>query len=69
MPKIAAPILFINGDKDAGPVAGEAGFLAAARHADVARFPCEHGVSLWMPAEFAGAVNRFVERLTLKVAA
>ena len=69
VPKIAAPILFINGDKDAGPVAGEAGFLAAARHADVARFPCEHGVSLWMPAEFAGAVNRFVERLTLKVAA
>lgn len=69
VPKIAAPILFINGDKDKGPVAGEAEFLAAARHADVARLPCEHGVSLWMPAEFAGAVNRFVERLTLKVAA
>ena len=69
VPKIAAPILFINGDKDTGPVAHEAEFVAAARHADVARFPCEHGVSLWMPAEFAGAVNRFVERLTLKVAA
>ncbi|MCK9688858.1 alpha/beta fold hydrolase [Scleromatobacter humisilvae] len=69
VPKIAAPILFINGDKDAGPVAGEAEFLAAARHADVARFPCEHGVSLWLPAEFAGAVNRFVERLALKEAA
>ena len=69
VPKIAAPILFINGDKDTGPVAHEAAFLAAARHADVARFPCEHGVSLWMPAEFAGAVNRFVERLTLRVAA
>lgn len=67
--QIQPPILFINGDKDTGPVAGEAAFLAAARHADVARFPCEHGVSLWLPAEFAGAVNRFVERLALKEAA
>ncbi len=66
---IQAPILFINGDKDKGPVAHEAEFVAAARHAVVQRFPCEHGVSLWMPAEFAGAVNRFVERLALKAAA
>ena len=69
VPQIQAPILFINGDKDKGPVAGEAAFVAAARRADVARFPCKHGVSLWMPAEFAGAVNRFVERLVLKEAA
>ena len=69
LPQIQPPILFINGDKDAGPVAGEARFLAAARRADVARFPCEHGVSLWMPAEFAAAVDRFVERLALKEAA
>ena len=69
LPQIQPPILFINGDKDAGPVAGEAAFVAAARRADTARFPCEHGVSLWLPAEFAGAVNRFVERLLLKEAA
>ena len=69
VPKIAAPILFINGDKDAGPVAGEAAFVAAARHASTQRFACEHGVSLWMPAEFADAVNGFVEQLMLKAAA
>jgi len=68
LPQIQPPILFINGDKDAGPVASEAEFLAAARRADVARFPCEHGVSLWLPADFANAVNRFVERLVLKEA-
>ena len=69
VPKIAAPILFINGDKDAGPVAGEAAFVAAARHASMRRYPCEHGVSLWLPAEFAAAVNGFVEQLMLKEAA
>jgi pimeloyl-ACP methyl ester carboxylesterase len=69
VPRIDAPILFINGDKDAGPVAGEPEFVAAARHAEVRRFPCEHGVSLWLPAEFAGAVNQLVERLALKAAA
>jgi len=69
VPAIPAPILFINGDKDKGPVAHEAEFLAAARNGSAQRFPCEHGVSLWMPAEFAGAVNRFVERQMAKVAA
>ena len=69
VPKIAAPILFINGDKDPGPVAGEAAFVAAARHASSQRFACEHGVSLWMPAEFADAVNGFVDRLMPKAAA
>jgi pimeloyl-ACP methyl ester carboxylesterase len=66
---IEAPILFINGDKDEGAVEHEAEFVAAARHASTRRFPCEHGVSLWMPAEFAAAVNRFVEGITLKAAA
>jgi pimeloyl-ACP methyl ester carboxylesterase len=63
VPKIAAPILFINGDKDVGPVAGEPAFVAAARDASTRRFACEHGVSLWLPAEFAGAVDGFVEQL------
>ena len=40
---IAAPILFINGDKDPGPVAHEAEFVAAAHHGSTARFACEHG--------------------------
>ena len=66
---IQAPILFINGDKDKGPVAHEAEFVAAARHATTQRFACEHGVSLWKPAEFAAAVDRFVDGLALKVAA
>jgi pimeloyl-ACP methyl ester carboxylesterase len=69
VPQIEAPILFVNGDKDAGPCAGEPEFVAAARHAQVRRFPCEHGVSLWLPAEFAGAVDHFVERLALEAAA
>ena len=69
VPDIAAPILFINGDQDKGPVAHEAEFVAAARNGSAVRFPCEHGVSLWMPAEFAGAVNRFVERQMSKAAA
>jgi len=69
VPKITAPILFINGDKDTGPVAGEPAFVAAARHAGKQRFACEHGVSLWLPAEFAAAVNGFVEQLMLKEAA
>ena len=67
--KVQSRILFLNGDKDAGPVAHEAEFLAAARHASAARFPCEHGVSLWMPAEFAAAVNHFVLGLAEKAAA
>ena len=66
---IQAPILFINGDKDKGPVAHEAEFVAAARRATTQRFPCEHGVSLWKPAEFAAAVDRFVDGLLLKAAA
>ncbi len=66
---IQAPILFINGDKDKGPVAHEAEFVAAARHATTQRFACEHGVSLWKPAEFAAAVDRFVDGLQLKAAA
>ena len=66
---IQAPILFINGDKDKGPVEHEAEFVAAARHATTQRFPCEHGVSLWKPAEFAAAVDRFVDGLALKAAA
>ncbi len=69
LPSIDAPILFINGDQDKGAVAHEPEFVAAARHAQVQRFPCEHGVSLWKPAEFAAAVDRFVDRLTLKAAA
>ncbi len=67
--RIQSRILFLNGDKDEGPVAHEAAFLAAARHASVARFPCEHGVSLWMPKEFAAAVNHFVLGLAEKAAA
>jgi pimeloyl-ACP methyl ester carboxylesterase len=66
---IQAPILFLNGDKDAGPVAHEAEFVAAARRATTQRFPCEHGVSLWKPAEFAAAVDRFADGLSLKAAA
>jgi pimeloyl-ACP methyl ester carboxylesterase len=66
---IRAPILFINGDKDTGPVEHEAEFVAAARHASTRRFACEHGVSLWKPAEFAAAVDRFVDGLALKSAA
>jgi len=42
--KIPSRILFLNGDKDEGPVAHEAEFIAAARHASVARFPCNHFV-------------------------
>ena len=67
--KIPSRILFLNGDKDEGPVAHEAEFIAAARHASVARFPCEHGVSMWMPAEFAAALNHFVLGLSEKAAA
>ena len=67
--KIPSRILFLNGDKDEGPVAHEAEFIAAARHASVARFPCEHGVSMWMPAELAAAVNHFVPGLSEKAAA
>lgn len=63
VPAIEAPILFINGDLDKGAVAHEAEFVAAARDARAQRFPCEHGVSLWMPAEFAAATNRFVDSL------
>ena len=66
---IQAPILFINGDKDKDAVAHEAEFVAAARHATTQRFACEHGVSLWKPAEFAAAVDRFVDELQLKAAA
>jgi pimeloyl-ACP methyl ester carboxylesterase len=69
VPGIRAPILFINGDKDEGPVAHEAEFVAAARHGSVQRFACEHGVSLWKPQGFADAVNRFVEGLAPKAAA
>ena len=67
--ELRTPILFINGDQDDGPVSQEAAFVAAARDARAVRFPCEHGVSLWRPADFAGAVDRFVETLTLKAAA
>ena len=67
--QIPSRILFLNGDEDDGPVAHEAEFLAAARHASAARFPCEHGVSLWMPAEFATAVNHFVLGLAEQAAA
>ncbi len=66
---IQAPILFINGDKDKGSVEHEPEFVAAARRATTQRFPCEHGVSLWKPAEFAAAVDRFVDGLQLKAAA
>ncbi len=66
VPSIQAPILFINGDKDEGAVAHEAEFVAVAWQASVQRFPCEHGVSLWMPAEFAAAVNAFVVGLVVK---
>jgi len=67
--EIQAPILFINGDKDKDAVAHEAEFAAAARRATTLRFACEHGVSLWKPAEFAAAVDRFVDGLELKAAA
>lgn len=67
--RIEAPLLFINGEQDSGAVAHEAEFVAAARDARAERFPCEHGVSLWMPQAFAGAVNRFVEHLCEEVAA
>ncbi len=67
--KLQSRILFVNGDQDEGPVAHEAEFVAAARHASTARFPTEHGVSLWMPAEFAAAVNHFVLGLAEKAAA
>jgi pimeloyl-ACP methyl ester carboxylesterase len=69
IPGIQQPILFINGDEDEGPVGHEAAFVSAARHASVRRFPCEHGVSLWKPAEFAGAVNQFVAELAQRAAA
>ena len=66
---IQAPILFINGDQDKGAVEHEPEFVAAARRASTQRFACEHGVSLWKPAEFAAAVDRFVDAQALKAAA
>jgi pimeloyl-ACP methyl ester carboxylesterase len=66
---IDAPILYINGDKDKDPVSHEAEFVAATRHPSTQRFACEHGVSLWKPAEFAAAVDRFVEQLASKAVA
>jgi pimeloyl-ACP methyl ester carboxylesterase len=57
---IAPPILFVNGDRDAGMVRGEPQFLAAARQGRTHRFAkCGHGVSMLRSAEFAALVNQF----------
>jgi len=61
---INAPVLIINGTLDRNAMAQEAGFLAAARHAESLHFEnCEHGVSLRRPAEFAAALNAFATRV------
>lgn len=61
--RISAPVLFINGERDVGPISHEAEFVAAAQDARAEHFPCDHGASLWMPSEFASATNRFIEHL------
>ena len=69
LPKVAAieaPIVFFNGDKDRFPVADEARFVAAARRGEARRFDCEHGVSLWKPAEFARFLDDWVERVVVR---
>ena len=62
---VDAPVLIINGSLDTNAVAGEASYIAAAKHATSVRFEnCEHGVSMRRPAEFAAAVNTFAARVT-----
>lgn len=57
---ISAPMLFVNGDQDAGMVRGEPTFLALARRGHAHRFEkCGHGVSILRSAEFAALVNQF----------
>jgi pimeloyl-ACP methyl ester carboxylesterase len=61
---VDAPVLIINGTLDRNAMAQEAGFVAAARHAETLHFEnCEHGVSMRRPAEFAAAVNAFATRI------
>lgn len=61
---IEQPVLIVNGDKDTVNVRQEASFLAVARDATCHRFKdCEHGVSLWRHAEFAGLINAFADRV------
>jgi pimeloyl-ACP methyl ester carboxylesterase len=70
--KVAAipqPMLFVNGDQDKPNVRHEASFLAAAKHAQVHRFDCEHGVSIRCAREFAELVNAFARRVSTSRAA
>jgi pimeloyl-ACP methyl ester carboxylesterase len=61
---VDAPVLVINGTLDHNAMAHEAGFLAAAQHAESLHFEnCGHGVSLRRPAEFAAAINAFTTRV------
>ena len=65
--KVAAipqPMLFVNGDQDKPNVRHEASFLAIAKHAQVHRFDCEHGVSIRRTREFAELVNAFARQVS-----
>jgi len=66
---ISQPMLFVNGDQDKPNVRHEASFLAVAKHAQVHRFDCEHGVSIRRTREFAELVNAFARRVSLGRAA
>lgn len=58
--EIDAPVLIVNGTLDERAMAGEADFLAAAKHGSVYHFEnCEHGVSMRRAAEFATRLNAF----------
>ncbi|MDE2347722.1 MAG: alpha/beta hydrolase [Gammaproteobacteria bacterium] len=62
--EIRQPVLIVNGDRDKVNIRQEQSFLAVARNASSHRFKdCEHGVSLWRHAEFAGLVNAFADRV------
>lgn len=61
---IEQPTVFVNGDKDAFHVRGEAAYVAAARDATVHRFAdCDHGVSLRRSSEFAALVDGLARRV------
>lgn len=60
---IDRPVLIINGTLDAGSIAGEPAFLAAARHGTSHPFEnTGHGVSMRKSAEYAALVNDFAAR-------
>ena len=62
--QLPQPVLFMNGDGDAGNVDEEASFVAAAQDGRSHRFlDTGHGVSMRRPAAFAVQLDAFAERV------